>query len=119
VVLALALVLSLVNPWALLQSGAWVSMAIEFSRHNSLTRALVMTFDGQHPCKLCHAIDAGKAQDRQKPKQTAPAAADLKLFLPPTDFRLVHPPMPGVSPDAPFLPGARNEAPPIPPPRFA
>ena len=115
----MALALSLASPWALLQSLAWVSMLVNFSRQVAFTQAVSMTFDGQHPCRLCKTIDAGKAQERHHQKQAPQTGKDLKLFPPPPSLFLPHPPTPGVLPDTPVLPDARGEPPPPPPPRFA
>jgi hypothetical protein len=115
----MALTLSLASPWALLQSLAWASMLAKFSRQASFTQAVLMTFDGQHACRLCKAIQTGKAQERKPSSHTAQTGADLKLFPPPSSFLLSPPPTPGVLPDTPVLPDARGEPPPTPPPRFA
>mgnify|MGYP006289436687 CR=1 FL=1 len=47
------------------QSVAWVNMIVEFSQTSDLADAVVMTFNGSSPCKLCKAVDAGqKAQSK-------------------------------------------------------
>ena len=115
----IGLALTLASPWGVLKSIAWASMLVDFSRQENLARAVSMTFDGQHPCGLCKAIDAGKAQERKQPSQTSPTVTDLKLFPPPSALVFLHPPTPGVLSDTPVLPDARGEPPPTPPPRFA
>jgi hypothetical protein len=115
----LTLILSLANPPALLQSVAWAGMLVKFSRQASVIQAVGMTFDGQHPCKLCNEIAAGKAREHQPASQSVTTGKDLKLGCPPPSISLFHPPTPGVLPDAPVLPRARSETPPTPPPRLA
>src|SRR3954467_3820383 len=67
------LCLSLGLHWLLLQSVAWIGMVVSYSQTDSIGIALVKTFDGQHPCKLCKVVQAGKSserkQDAQKPIQ--------------------------------------------------
>jgi hypothetical protein len=68
----LALVMSIGGHWAVLQSVAWVGMAVNYSKDASLSQALEKTFDGKHLCKLCKIVRAGKkAEDRR----------DLKINL--------------------------------------
>jgi hypothetical protein len=56
----LALCLSLGFHWLALQSVAWTTMLVANARHVPLTEAVAKTFDGEHPCSLCHAVEAGK-----------------------------------------------------------
>ena len=47
--------------WALLQSIAWTSMLVRYSQQGySVSAALVQTFDGKHPCKICRVTEAGR-----------------------------------------------------------
>lgn len=62
------LVLTLGLHWALLQSVAWTGMIISYSQDNSLREAVSMTFDGQHPCRLCKAIQQGRTEEQQQEK---------------------------------------------------
>jgi len=119
VLAVVALVLSLASPWALLQSVAWVGMLVKFSRGAGLAQAVSMTFDGQHPCSLCKTIEAGKAKERQQPRQSQRAGKEVNLFLPPPSVALIPPRVPGVPTDAFLIPSARREPPPTPPPRHA
>jgi len=58
VFLVSALMVSIGAPWMLLQGVAWASMAVSYSRDaGSVGRGLAMTFDGQHGCKLCKAVE--------------------------------------------------------------
>ncbi|MCL4179070.1 MAG: hypothetical protein KJ072_15180 [Verrucomicrobia bacterium] len=61
----LLLVLSLGLQWALLQTVAWTGMLIAYSRDASLRDAVVKTFDGEHPCPICHIVKTGRAEQKQ------------------------------------------------------
>lgn len=114
-----ALVVSLGTPWALLQSVAWFSMLVRYSQETTFLQAMVMTFDGKHPCKLCHLVQQGSAEDRAHQKKMAKHDESIQLGLPPVSFSLFHPSMPRDLAVAMPLPSARAEAPPRPPPRCA
>ena len=64
--MVLALVMMIGGHWVLLQSAAWVGMAIQFSRTESVSVALEKTFDGKHPCPLCKIVKAGKASEKKQ-----------------------------------------------------
>ena len=77
----------------LLQGVAWARMAVAYSRDaGSLSRGLAMTFDGQHRCKLCKAVDehteesktpmAPEKSDNGKVKQEMCLSPWLRLPLP-------------------------------------
>jgi hypothetical protein len=114
---AAALIIAVGGHWAILQSVAWVGMAVTYSKDASLSVALKKTFDGQHPCQLCKAVAEGKQAEKKKEARKLEIKLDfwspdgLAGFLP-------------LTPD-PVLPGqlnprrARSESPPTPPPRLA
>jgi len=62
--------------WALLQSVAWAGMVIQYSKDGSFTKALEKTFDGEHPCSLCHKVQEAKKDESQKAPMLA---ADKKI----------------------------------------
>jgi len=62
----LALVMVIGGHWALLQSAAWLGMAVSFSKTESVSVALEKTFDGKHPCPLCKIVKAGKASEKKQ-----------------------------------------------------
>jgi hypothetical protein len=111
----LALVLVTGGHWALLQSVAWVGMAVSYSQDCTLRQALVKTFDGQHPCKLCKAVREGKSAEKDKNGPRPLTKFDL--------FPGCRQPMVASSLPAPFLTtdqplrAARSDPPPTPPPR--
>jgi hypothetical protein len=63
---ALALLQILGGHWALLQTSAWVGMIVQYSQRTGLKAALTETFDGEHPCSVCKAIQDGKKQEQKK-----------------------------------------------------
>jgi hypothetical protein len=56
--------------WLALQSFAWASMTVEFSRQTTLGTAIAKTFSGKHPCRLCLKVQEGMNQERQQSKRT-------------------------------------------------
>lgn len=114
---AAALIVAVGGHWAVLQSVAWVGMAVSYAQTDSLEVALKKTFDGHHPCKLCLAVKEGKDQEQ---KQT-PFKVETKLdFLCFSQFSLVHPALPFVMLSPPPQTAlTRSHSPPTPPPRLA
>jgi hypothetical protein len=55
--------------WLVLQSVAWTGMMIENIKNESLHQAVSKTFDGEHPCDLCTAIDEGKKSEKKQESQ--------------------------------------------------
>ena len=109
--MVLALVGMIGGHWALLQSAAWLGMAVNYSKHESVGVALEKTFDGKHPCKLCKLVRAGKASEKKHDLQKLeikfdflPVAGTCGLF-PPRPFRHFIPMMEcaDLRADAPLL----------------
>lgn len=102
--------------WAVLQSVAWTTMLVERTHEGSLASALKTTFDGQHPCKLCQLVSAGK--NAEKKSEAVVKLAKLDSSLP---TRSVLLPTPPAAESFPLLPAmilvVCSEAPPLPPPR--
>lgn len=77
------LMVSIGTHWIALQSLAWVGMAVTYTvQKGSLVEGLSDTFDGEHPCPLCHAVKKG-VDSEQAPQKGAPTVEgkDLKLTL--------------------------------------
>lgn len=115
-IIAVPLIFSIGGHWALLQSGAWVSMLISFSKNDSVVEAVGKTFDGKHPCKVCKFVADGKKSEKQHEHQLS----KVKI-----DFFLVANSAHGWSPGGfdlqfPFVAFASetDDSPPIPPPKF-
>lgn len=107
--------------WAVLQSVAWVGMAVSYSmKEGSITEALSKTFDGEHPCPLCCAVKKGTDSEKKDPKSKDSKKLKQDLFA--SEAR----PVVIAAPGGVRLPQAVNEvacarkiAPAVPPPRCA
>jgi len=79
-----ALVVSIGLHWAVLQSVAWVGMAVAYSvEKGSLSEGLSDTFDGDHPCPLCKAVKQGQDSESKSQNDQAPTTKtkEVKLTL--------------------------------------
>jgi hypothetical protein len=94
VLLILALLGATGGHWAVLQTIAWADMLAANLQIDSVSTAITKTFDGEHPCQMCHQISAGK-----KAEKKADLPLSLKklefvserpgfVFIAPQDFRL-------------------------------
>ena len=63
--------------WIALQSLAWTTMVIEYSKRAPLRAAITQTFDGAHPCSLCHAVNAGKSSEKKSDLQSSNPKIDM------------------------------------------
>lgn len=52
--------------WLVLQSVAWAGMLVSFAQTETVVVAIEKTFDGEHPCDLCQAVQKGQNEDRQQ-----------------------------------------------------
>jgi hypothetical protein len=90
-------------------------MLIDYSKRAPLCQAIAQTFDGAHPCSLCHVVAAGKASEK-KP--------DIQSPVPKIDIICVARAIRLISPFARFQYAFRDfsvseieQSPPVPPPR--
>ena len=101
--------------WVALQSLAWTSMLIENSKRAPLCQAIAETFDGAHPCSLCHIVATGKASEKRADMQLSVQKIDIICvarvihLLPP--FALFHYAV------RDFFVSEIEQSPPVPPPR--
>lgn len=115
VLIVFALVCAIGGHWAILQSVAWVGMVMNYSQSFPLQEALVKTFDGKHPCKICKVVQAGRSAEKKPESLKVETKLDFFLVSKQVIFLL--------TPQAPFqmanisLMPARSESPPTPPPR--
>jgi hypothetical protein len=72
-----ALCLSIGLHWIALQSLAWTTMVIDYSRHAPLCRAIAQAFDGAHPCSLCHVVSKGKNSEKKQDLRSATPKIDM------------------------------------------
>jgi len=110
-----ALVFSIGAHWAVLQSVAWIGMAVSYAQHSSLSEALVKTFDGRHPCKLCKAVAEGKRSEQKQTPQKPINKLDLFCFHSAVAVKGPNPSR--VTTDCAGAILAPSEPPPSPPPR--
>jgi hypothetical protein len=79
--------------WMVLQSIAWTTMLAENLHTDSLSQAIVRTFDGKHPCCICKAIAKGKQSEKKPDFQAETQKLDFSytnsgfIFCPPSEFR--------------------------------
>jgi hypothetical protein len=108
--------------WLALQSVAWTRMLAEFSMTDTFSKAVVKTFDGNHPCQMCLGIRERRTheqrQQQERPWLNSTKSPDLL-----SDVRRVSAPAPPTSAaDAiAFVPRPAPDfldAPPTPPPRL-
>ena len=113
--------LSLGLHWGAMQMLGWVSMTVEFARTAPISEALEKTFDGEHPCALCLAV-----QHRAMPAdEHAPEKPKAKMDLKPLVISLWEVPVfliPSASgiaswPAIHFPASGLKDRPPVPPPR--
>lgn len=91
--------LSLGLHWAVIQGVAWTTMLVGYSQSDGLIQAVAKTFDGQHPCPLCEAVEEGSRNTGGK--DAAKGGLSLKKFealvantvriVPPAGRRLTYP----------------------------
>lgn len=113
--LVLALSFSIGLQWALLQSAAWVGMVITYSHQASLPQAIVMTFDGKHPCKVCRTVEKGGASDAKQEMR----CSVIKLEFPvPESDAFIGNPQAASRVEGIIVPAtlSRRNTPPTPPP---
>jgi hypothetical protein len=77
--------------WIALQSVAWTAMLIENTRHTPLRVAMAQTFDGAHPCSICHAVSKGKSSEKKSDLQLPTQKIDMICA-----FRVTSPALPFV-----------------------
>ncbi len=90
-------------------------MIVDYSKRGSLCVAIAQTFDGAHPCSLCHIVNRGKATEKK---------SDLQLLTPKIDIICTKRVMTFVHPFVRFnyeMSGFSvceiYQSPPVPPPR--
>jgi len=113
----LLLVLALGLQWALLQTVAWTGMLITYSRDASFRDAVVKTFDGEHPCPICHIVKTGRAEQKKSDQAKLATKLDPGLVWNGIVFVISSVP-PQVSASDQFA-ETRGYAPPKPRPRYS
>jgi hypothetical protein len=90
-------------------------MLVEKSKHESLGSAFSQTFDGSHPCSLCHFVSKGKSSEKKSDLQQATAKIDM--LCAPRAISLPRQPVRFDYSLGDFSFRIRNHSPPVPPPR--
>src|SRR5207253_6295380 len=75
--------------WIALQSLAWTTMVIDYSKRAPLCQAIAQTFDGAHPCSLCHVVSKGKNSEKKQDLRSATPKMDM--ICTPLANRIQHP----------------------------
>jgi len=115
--LTVALVAAIGGHWAVLQTVAWTTMFADNLRESSFTQAVTKTFDGNHPCKLCHEISAGKKSEKKAEFQFALKKLEFTVGL--NAFHFFSPQGYYLLDDGCDVLQCRTLAPPLPPPRLS
>jgi len=63
--------------WVALQSIAWTAMILQNAKQTSLCEAMKRTFDGAHPCSLCHIVNKGKTSQEKRDVQSSSPKIDI------------------------------------------
>jgi hypothetical protein len=101
--------------WIALQSLAWTTMIIDYSKRAPLRQAITQTFDGAHPCSLCHAVNTGKNSEKKPDLQWSTPKVDMicasrAISLVPPFIRFEYA-------TGTFSVSDSGHSPPVPPPR--
>jgi hypothetical protein len=102
--------------WIALQSLAWTTMLIDYSKRAPLCRAISQTFDGAHPCSLCHVVNVGKNSEKKSDLQSPTPKIDM-ICASQTDSSF-RPFIPFEYTVGDFCSSRIGQSPPVPPPRF-
>ena len=110
--------LSLGLHWAVIQGIAWTTMLVSYSQSDGIMQAVTKTFDGQHPCPLCEAVEEGSRETSGKDanggkfpdKKFEAVLTGIIRVVPPAARRLTYP-------DLILKASARTSPPPEGPPR--
>jgi hypothetical protein len=101
--------------WLVLQSLAWTTMVIEYSKHAPLRAAITQAFDGTHPCSICHAVNTGKNSEKKSDLQSPTARIDM--ICPPGASHQSRSFVPFEYASINFFFFGIGHSPPVPPPR--
>jgi hypothetical protein len=90
-------------------------MIVDYSKRAPLCSAIAQTFDGAHPCSLCHVVNKGKTSEKRSDMQSPGPKIDIicvtraiRLMTLATRFDFAV---------ADFSLSEQRHSPPVPPPR--
>src|SRR4030095_3671883 len=101
--------------WIALQSLAWTTMVIDYSKRAPLCQAITQTFDGAHPCSLCHVVSKGKNSEKKQDLQSP--APKIDMICVSSSGCLIHPFIPFEYAVRDLCYSEIGRSPPVPPPR--
>jgi hypothetical protein len=101
--------------WLALQSFAWATMIIDYSKRAPLCQAITQTFDGAHPCSLCHVVS--KAKNSEERQDLASPASKIDMICAPLANRIVRLFVPFEYAADDSFSFEFGHSPPVPPPR--
>src|SRR6266571_8931558 len=101
--------------WIALQSLAWTAMIIDYSKRAPICQAITQTFDGAHPCSLCHVVNTGKNSEKKSDLQSA--APKIDMICASRAISLVPPFIRFEYATSTFSVSDSGHSPPVPPPR--
>jgi hypothetical protein len=101
--------------WIALQSLAWTTMIIDYSKHAPLRAAITQALDGSHPCSLCHAVNSGK--NSEKKSDISSATPKIDMICTPRATSLTPPFIRFAYPTISFAFSTSAQSPLVPPPR--
>jgi hypothetical protein len=90
-------------------------MLIDYSKRTPLCQAITQTFDGAHPCSLCHVVNAAKNSEKKADLQSPTPKIDMICVSRTTSF--VRPCVPIEYAGRDFSLDEIGRSPPVPPPR--
>jgi len=101
--------------WVALQSFAWATMIIDYSKRGPLCQAIAQTFDGAHPCSLCHFVS--KAKNSEKKQDLRSPLPKIDMICAPLANRIERLFVPFEYTARNFFSFEVGHSPPVPPPR--
>jgi len=64
------------------QGFAWGTMIIDYSSHDTVVEAVLKTFDGNHPCKICKKVDEQQHSQTKRMMEAGLRKLDLCCATP-------------------------------------
>jgi hypothetical protein len=86
----LAILLASGTHWVALQAVAFGTMIVRYAQDAPWSQAIANTFDGQHPCPLCHAVQEGRQQE-EKQRPLLDLEQRSELAVPPATLQAAAP----------------------------
>ena len=90
-------------------------MLIDYSKQQPLSVAIIQTFDGNHPCSLCHAVNTGTHSEKKSDVQQPTLKIDMICSI--RTARLLPPFVPFDYKTNSFSFSEGGQSPLVPPPR--